>query len=381
MDWEELNSWLREEERQILSKYMAVLKDEEKFYYNGTQVNISEFTRQLNPSDTRSPHISDIMFADVFQSGSKDLIIHHTHAGWGYLILHYENDVLYGINMYERHFQDLQENGIYHGSGGASTGDYHRMTFNNGDYTEIDIAQYERDPVREYYYLYGEVTTAEEFELWEHNNTNNDVFRYYVEAVEYAVLPLFNSFLNGSIDAIDKSGNTIKISDMVSDSYRKYTEYDMNGDNIPELCIKTSRTLSIFEIKNGNIVLWREDSPYCTILNNSAILFKHQIALPEDKTYIYYDSSYGAELSNSAILSERLSSNRGYEAYIYYETDSEGNTVYKLTFTKYESTYIDGIYHPELYIINNQEVNETEYINKTEAILNIRYNLINWHNF
>lgn len=351
VDWEELNSRLIDEERQILSQYMSVLKDEEKFYYNGTQVNISEFTRQLNPADTRSPNISDIMFADVFQSGSKDLIIHHTHAGWGYLILHYENDILYGINMYERHFQDLQENGIYHGSGGASTGDYHRMTFNNGDYTEIDIAQYERDPVHEYYYLYGEVTTAEEFELWEQNNTNDDVFRYYVEAVEYAVLPLFNSFLNGSIDAIDKSGNTIKISEMDSESYRKYTEYDMNGDNIPELCIKTSRTLSIFEIKDGNIVLWREDSPYCTILNNSAILYKRHGGAPEHKTYIYY------------------------------ETDSDGNTVYEITFTKYESTYIDGIYHPELYIINNREVDETEYINKTEAILNIRYNLINWHDF
>lgn len=351
VDWEELYSRLREEERQILSKYISVLKDEEKFYYNGTLVNISEFTRQLNPSDTRSPNISDIMFADVFQSGSKDLIIHHTHAGWGYLILHYENDVLYGINMYERHFQDLQENGIYHGSGGASTGDYHQMTFNNGDYSEIDIAQYERDPVREYYYLYGEEITAEEFDLWEQNNTNDDVFRYYVEPVEYAALPLFNSFLNGSIDAIDKSGNTIKISEMDSDSYRKYTEYDMNGDNIPELCIKTSRTLSIFEIKDGNIVLWREDSPYCTILNNSAILYKRHGGAPEHKTYIYY------------------------------ETDSDGNTVYEITFEKYESTYIDGIYHPELYMINNQEVDETEYNNKTEAILNIRYNLIKWHDF
>lgn len=171
------------------------------------------------------------------------------------------------------------------------------------------------------------------------------------EPVEYIINPLFNSFLKGSIDAFDKDGNQITISEFHSNTSRKYAEFDMNGDNISELCIKTPTALTIFEIQNEKLLLWREDSPYCTILNNSAILHKRHGAAPEHNTYIYY------------------------------EADSEGNTIYEISFEKYESTYVDDIYYPELYIVNNQEVSETEYNNKTKAILNIQDNLINWYDF
>ena len=125
----------------------------------------------------------------------------------------------------------------------------------------------------------------------------------------------------------------------------------MNGDDIPELCIKTPRTLSIFQISEGNVVLWREDNPYCTVLNNSAILYERHGAAPEHKTYIYY------------------------------EMDENGNTINEISFEEYESTYIDDMYYPKKYIVNGVEVDELEYESATYKILHYGNNLINWNDF
>lgn len=96
------------------------------------------------------------------------------------MILHYENEKLYGIDRPERCFEMLQENGIYYGHGGAASGTYRSMSFANGTIMEIVLA------VKDWgeYHIAGKKVSEKKFLKWEEKNCVGEVEYYAPTKIE-----------------------------------------------------------------------------------------------------------------------------------------------------------------------------------------------------
>lgn len=163
---------------------------------------------------------------------------------------------------------------------------------------------------------------------------------------------LYNEFLSKKINALDKNGNTITLEsyldDLPENAWRKYAIYDMNGDSIPELIIKTGRSFDIFWIKNDKVTLWYQGTNYTKPLNNMALLSEREGAAPEHTDYIYYVLGY------------------------------QGEEVLKIEFSKCSASEFQGVQYDEIYLINNTEVTEQIYNSLTEPLLTVNDDKIIW---
>lgn len=103
------------------------------------------------------------------QDGSDELILLFDNVGGHFLILHYENGEYYGINDVYRGFLQLQTNGVFVGSGGASSAYYYEMGFENGEFQSKLLGYTDWDDEREMpiYYIGNEATYDQEvFNQW-----------------------------------------------------------------------------------------------------------------------------------------------------------------------------------------------------------------------
>lgn len=102
---------------------------------------------------------------------------------------------------------------------------------------------------------------------------------------------LYEEFLSGKITAKGKDGNVVSIDAYLNNAdndYKgEYTIFDLNGDGIPELYIKTAYLCTIFWIKNNQVTVWRDETTYSIPLNNMAILSIRPGGAPKHTTYIY----------------------------------------------------------------------------------------------
>ena len=78
-------------------------------------------------------------------------------------------------------------------------------------------------------------------------------------------------FLKGEISATDKEGEKVTIRDYIRGDYNKYALYDMSGDGVAELIIRTGNGLTVFSIKEQELTVWYEGTTYEKPLNNRAI--------------------------------------------------------------------------------------------------------------
>ena len=188
VDWEAFQEKLSAEDAETLQRYLPVLTGGEftwidrqrdpdnadAYLHIPCQAVIQDIHLDCDQPDTL---VSRIAFADVFQSGTQDVVLYLYNIGGHYLILHEENGVIYGIDYPVRWFQELQEDGLYCSSGGAGYQRFYRMTFANGDYTEHLICIWDEGD----FYIGDEKqgTTNEEarelFDAWYDTNMQNDV--------------------------------------------------------------------------------------------------------------------------------------------------------------------------------------------------------------
>ena len=168
---------------------------------------------------------------------------------------------------------------------------------------------------------------------------------------------LYNKFLSKKINALDKNGNTITLDEYFNDesknTYHQYAIYDMNGDDIPELIIRTVKGLDIFWIKNDKVTLWYQGTNYSKPLNNRAILYERSGGAPDNTIYQYIILDY------------------------------TGEEVLKISFSEYyggdDPSLLEHFDSSELYLINQQEVTKTIYENLCKTpILSIADDAIEW---
>lgn len=167
-----------------------------------------------------------------------------------------------------------------------------------------------------------------------------------VSSADVDAQTLYSDFLLKKVSAADKEGNDISFETYLNDNpqsmYRKYAIYDMNGDDIPELIIKTENALDIFWIKNDKVTLWYQGTNYAKPLNNRAILYERSGDAPQHTDYQYIVLDYN------------------------------GEEMLKVSFSEYFGS-------DEVYFINEQQVTKTVYENLCKMpVLSIADDAIEW---
>ena len=166
---------------------------------------------------------------------------------------------------------------------------------------------------------------------------------------------LYKQFLAGEVTAVDKEGSEKRIDEYLSggklgDNYT-YAFIDMNGDESPEICIKKDYSMYFFTTKDGTVSHWytAETNSYTKLLNNGAFLYEKHGAAPEHKDYRYYELNENASVK------------------------------FEISFSRYDSTTLEGKTYPESYFVDEKSVSKDIYEQKTKQYLNIGDDELIWH--
>lgn len=179
VDFASYKNEMSEEDWQALSSFFPILLEGKTF-----DVQVYDWKRRADVFEEHS--INDLyagwadMFleypdkfvldkftlCDITGDGQKELVLYsgfHYAVGM-YCIFHREGDHFYAICENIRSFEDLQVNGLYYGSEGASSGSYWRLHFLRDVFWEEEIAKY--NAARDYYKIGGEEVSEAEMEAW-----------------------------------------------------------------------------------------------------------------------------------------------------------------------------------------------------------------------
>jgi hypothetical protein len=167
------------------------------------------------------------------------------------------------------------------------------------------------------------------------------------------ILTSYDEFLKGNI-SIQEEDKTIQIKDIfvfdneVQQAYNQYALFDMNGDALPELHVRSVNSYDIFTYQEEQIKPWHTDVPYSRPQNNQSILY------------------------------ERIGGAPAHIDYKYKLFDFYGNHIFEISFSKYDSSN-KGIYDENsLYIFDEVELAKEKWDSLTEKYLSIDDDLIQW---
>ena len=188
INWENFRAKITETETRSLDQYLPILTggefiwlrrdpaDEDLHTQQKTTIQgMLDIQNQANSYPPKIVFVESILFADLFQRGEENMCLLLPHLGYQWLILHEEDGTFYGIDMPVRWFGSVQKDGLYASSGGAAHTYYHRMTFENGDYTESDLAAVHDNVL----YLDGEPQSDTAYQAWKREHIKSEAPWYY----------------------------------------------------------------------------------------------------------------------------------------------------------------------------------------------------------
>ena len=115
---------------------------------------------------------------DIDGDGTAELVLLFQDGAYNYLVLHREEDAVYGTRLYVRWFEGLQKNGVYIGAAGAGDSTYLRMAFRNGRFEQEELAHRLEWGTGYNYALGGEEVTKAAFDAWYAETMVGDVTWY-----------------------------------------------------------------------------------------------------------------------------------------------------------------------------------------------------------
>lgn len=188
VDWSAFQSTMTPEEWDGLSLYLPVLEEDAVFHWiNGTElaedapyhrtsegvqtetVTLAEFHKARWAWNGEAPEklvLNRLAVQDVDGDGVPELALLFEELGWYYLIFHQEGETFYAVEFPIRWFEDLRQNGVYLGSGGASSSWYYRMSFGGGVFEQQELGHREEWATGGEYELGGEEVTKADFDAW-----------------------------------------------------------------------------------------------------------------------------------------------------------------------------------------------------------------------
>nr|WP_325195436.1 hypothetical protein [uncultured Oscillibacter sp.] len=188
VDWSAFQSTMTPEEWDGLSLYLPVLEEDAVFHWiNGTElaedapyhrtsegvqtetVTLAEFHKARWAWNGEAPEklvLNRLAVQDVDGDGVPELALLFEELGWYYLVFHQEGETFYAVEFPIRWFEDLRQNGVYLGSGGASSSWYYRMSFGGGVFEQQELGHREEWATGGEYELGGEEVTKADFDAW-----------------------------------------------------------------------------------------------------------------------------------------------------------------------------------------------------------------------
>ncbi len=197
----ELQENLSPEDWKTFQTYLPVLRGETTFYYvsamdhesrikktaeDGSfsisfpymeEMTINDYAEFLEQMWYSHDWIRCVSLTDLDGNGEKELIIRTVYDNRT-LVLHRENNKIYWIDFWYRMFEDLQENGIHMGSGGAGSQSYSQLIFQDGMFIWKNLAK--RENLQ--HYIGGREISETEFEEWIAVHMNQDARWYEMDA-------------------------------------------------------------------------------------------------------------------------------------------------------------------------------------------------------
>ena len=188
VDFSALRDTMTPEEWEGLSRYLPVLEEDAVFHWiNGVElaedapyhrtsegvqtetVTLAEFHKARWAWNGEAPEklvLNRLAVQDVDGDGVPELALLFEELGWYYLVFHQEGETFYAVEFPIRWFEDLRQNGVYLGSGGAGDSTYYQMTFRGGRFEQAELAHRVEWANGCTCTLAGETVTEADFDAW-----------------------------------------------------------------------------------------------------------------------------------------------------------------------------------------------------------------------
>ena len=189
VDFSAFQDTMSPEEWEGLCLYLPVLEEDAAFHWivgteltedalyhktsEGVQeqgtVTLAEFHKARWAWNSEAPEelvLNRLAVQDVDGDGVPELVMLFEELGWYYLIFHQEGETFYAVEFPIRWFEDLRQNGVYIGSGGAGSSWYYRMSFRDGVFEQQELGHREEWASGGEYELDGEAVTKADFDAW-----------------------------------------------------------------------------------------------------------------------------------------------------------------------------------------------------------------------
>ena len=170
-----------------------------------------------------------------------------------------------------------------------------------------------------------------------------------------AAIQAYSEFLDGKIDAQTDEGPLSIYHIFASEEYSEndmYAYYDMNGDSIPELHIRSENSMlyQIFTYTSGQVVPWGDS------------LFTLHCRPTDDRTLFY--TRYGAAPPHIT--------------YQYFIFDYWGNEILRIYFEKYDINYNNVYDERDDYLFQDVLVTKEQWDLLTQPFMDVSYERIDW---
>ena len=195
LDVSALKATMPEADYEAFTDYLPVLRGEQTFRwvagpYNGyPDYNWEPFDADMTavrdqlwrgfekePPETLA--LDRLAVQDIDGDGTAELVLLFQDGAYNYLVLHREEDAVYGTRLYVRWFEGLQKNGVYIGAAGAGDSTYLRMAFRNGRFEQQELGHREEWASGGEYELAGKTVTKADFDAWLAETMAGDVTWY-----------------------------------------------------------------------------------------------------------------------------------------------------------------------------------------------------------
>lgn len=117
-----------------------VMNNKQKFI---NEDNKETYLKDLEIVENQKAEVDKYAFVDMDKDGIEELVIYTTSDYGAYIILHYENDKVYGFMIGVRSLENLKNDGSFMRSSGANSNEYSRMAFNKNSYSIKKEAVYD----------------------------------------------------------------------------------------------------------------------------------------------------------------------------------------------------------------------------------------------
>lgn len=153
---EQIAAYLNKENEKVQALLKEVMNNEKKFT---TEDKKETFLKDFIIVENETAKVDKYAFVDMDNDGIEELVILTTSDYGAYIVLHYENEVVYGYKIGIRSLESLKKDGTFIASSGATSNEYQTMSFDKNKYKTTSFAVY--DTVNKVYKVNGKKVSKE----------------------------------------------------------------------------------------------------------------------------------------------------------------------------------------------------------------------------